>query len=185
MMEKPEKIRVWYSKKTRWAIWSLLWSFVIVTIFSITFFMLAPDWVILKLQLFNGAVSIPLYGALYMAAFILIWMVPIREVSFRSCEAGERMEERIDGGLEKMEAAAEKIDRMATKFEKHSFDKTEQSIDKISEALESGLLDRLEGHIKVIRDRIEKQTAPLKINRRSDAESDGSMLVEAGNEGKE
>ena len=184
-MKKPEKIRDWYSKKTHWAIWSLLWSFIVVTVFSVVFFVLAPEWLILKLQLFNGAVSIPLYGALYMAAFILIWMVPIREVSFRSCEAGERMEERIDGGLEKMEAAAEKIDRMAKKFEEHSFDKTEKAIDKISEALESGLLDKLENHIKIIRDRIEKNTAPLKVNRRPDGEPDGSMLVEAGNEEKE
>lgn len=147
-----EPIRQWYQKTTKKALRSLWWATAISFVGAVLFYVLAPSNVHLKLQIFNGAITIPVAGAIWIVSFILLWLVPMRETAFRSQESMERMESRIEERLKKADVVIDRFDR-------------------ISKQIEDGthpLLNRMEGHMKAIRERIERDTKPLENPQRRD-----------------
>lgn len=84
--ETKEGIRQWYNRTTRTWRKALLWSTVVAIFGAIVFFALGSMPVFTKLQTFNGAMVIPIGAALWMAAFVFIFLIPSREAGFRSQE---------------------------------------------------------------------------------------------------
>jgi hypothetical protein len=97
---KDPGIRGWYETRTRASRRFLYGSMALGALGAALFWMLAPFSLSQHLQTFNGAVLIPLAGGIWIAAFILVWLVPMRELSFRGQESLERSEERIRAFLE-------------------------------------------------------------------------------------
>lgn len=150
-----EPIRAWYLKTTRKALRSLWIVSAISFVGAVLFYVLAPQSVHLKLQIFNGAIVIPAAGGIWIVSFILLWLVPMRETAFRSQESMERMEARFEERLKKADAVIERMDRITKQVEdgKHP------------------LLNRMEDHIRAIRERAEGSkplTAPMRRDRSPD-----------------
>lgn len=90
--EKQETIRAWYDRTTgRARRWILLATAVSVP-GGVWFFLTVPLPVMAVLQTGNGAVTIPVFAAIWTATFIFLFLVPSREGSFRSVESVERTE---------------------------------------------------------------------------------------------
>lgn len=100
---KPESIRSWWTKKTRRVTRALVVASVVSFVGSLIFFKLAPPETVARLQVFNGAMTLPLGGALWLAAFIFQFLIPSREVAFRSQETLERTETRIQESVNGLE----------------------------------------------------------------------------------
>ena len=88
--EKPESIRQWYQRTTSKARMSLVWVSAISIVFGVLFFLYAPLKLAQFMQTANGAVTIPIAGGIWIAAFVYIFLVPSREVGFRSQESIEQ-----------------------------------------------------------------------------------------------
>lgn len=99
--EKPESIRQWYQRTTSKARMSLVWASAISIIFGVLFFMFAPLKLAQFMQTANGAVTIPIAGGIWIAAFVYIFLVPSREVGFRSQESIEQTVEILNDAVEK------------------------------------------------------------------------------------
>lgn len=95
-----ESIRAWYARKTGKAIFSVIVASLIVLFIGLVVWVFAADWFILKLQIFNGAITIPAAGGIWLVSFTLVWLLPMREVSFRSFEAMENTRLQIRKDLE-------------------------------------------------------------------------------------
>ena len=125
-MSERENARDWYRRTTRNAIRSIAGATVVAAVAAVLGFVLVPHEYTLSLQVFNGAWTIPAFGGIWLAAFIFIWLIPMRELGFRSQECMERMEERLitflDDAklfltdarrvLDKIEAKTAEVDRM-------------------------------------------------------------------------
>jgi hypothetical protein len=151
--EVVESIREWYRKTTKKSLVSLWWAAFFSSIGAVLFYVFAPPSVHLKLQVFNGAITIPVAGAIWIVSFILLWLVPMRETAFRSQESMERMESRFLELQKKAESAIGKVETAA---------------DKVNKMIDDGVVERVEGHMKAIRERIERDTKPLENPRRRD-----------------
>lgn len=145
-----ESIREWYRKTTARSMRWLIASVVISSIGAALFFALVPSEVHSKIQIFNGAITIPVAGLIWIVTFIVMWLVPMRETAFRSQESMERMETRFEERLQKVDKILERFDRM-----------TEQV-----DAGNHPFLNKIESHVAAIRSRIDKQTEPLPAPRR-------------------
>jgi hypothetical protein len=88
--EKQESIRGWYARTTSKVRHGLVWATIVTCLFALVFYFVAPHSVHLSLQIFNGAVVIPAAAAIWIAAFVYIFLIPNREVGFRSQEAIEQ-----------------------------------------------------------------------------------------------
>lgn len=99
--QRPEGVRAWYERTTRkWR--KLLFASALGAVaISILFYFGASRDTHLALQVFNGAIVIPVAAAIWIAAFVYIFLVPNREVGFRSQEAIERTVEILDDAVEK------------------------------------------------------------------------------------
>lgn len=162
-MNDHEPIRKWYRRTTRAALIALCWTAVISIVFSVVAFLFIPQDVTAKLQVFNGAFTIPVFGGLWIASFIFLWLNPSREVMFRSQESMERMGSDIESRLAR-------VDRVIAYLE--------ESVDK-------DVLGKVEGHMAAIREAIEERTRPLPTpSRRRPIDGDGFMPVDlAGGDG--
>lgn len=118
-VEKPESIRGWYRRTTKN---SRTW-FVMMTVVALSVMMgmwvMAPMATLGRLQTFNGALTVPLIGGLWIFAFIFMFLVPSREASFRAQEALEdgitTMKRMIE---ESVIPAAKALERILLKVEK-------------------------------------------------------------------
>lgn len=115
-----ESSRAWYSRTTKKALRSLVWATITATLLAGVLFVAVPNTIVLKAQIFNGAWTIPVYGGLWLASFILIFLIPQRELGFRSQECLERMEAKVSAfvddaklALADMRAAAAKVSARA------------------------------------------------------------------------
>jgi hypothetical protein len=82
-----ESIRQWYDRTTRkWR--RFLWcaSAATLAVMAVAFLSLSTP-TLAKIQTFNGALTIPLWGGLWILSFILMFLVPSREASFRGQES--------------------------------------------------------------------------------------------------
>lgn len=146
-----ESIREWYKKTTKKSMLGLVWAGVLSSIGAILFYVLVPKSGHLSLQIFNGAITIPVAGGIWIVSFILMWLVPMRETAFRSQESMERMESRFKDLQVKAESAIGKVETAA---------------DKVNKLLDEGLAERLEDHIQAIRAKIDRETKPLEAPQR-------------------
>jgi hypothetical protein len=94
-------IRAWYERSTKRARRALVWATLIMAIGMFVFWTGVPAHWAARLQTANGAYTIPAFGGLWIAAFMFIWLIPMRELSFRGQESMERTEERLKVSLAK------------------------------------------------------------------------------------
>lgn len=117
-----EGIRSWYKRKTRKAIVGLIGATVILIVAATLVWVFAPMAGIARAQTFNGALTIPGFGGLWIASFMFIWLIPMREVSFRGQESMERMEAKLIPAIETWQ-------RVGDRFERVILPKLEEAID--------------------------------------------------------
>ena len=98
--EKHEGVRQWYARTTKPIRRGLAWAVVVTIPAAFLFFELAPHEVILKLQIFNGAVTIPAAAAIWIGSFVYLFLIPGREGGFRTVESTERMERLVREAVE-------------------------------------------------------------------------------------
>lgn len=96
-------IREWWTRKTKKVSRYILVSSIVSMIASILFFEFASPALIARIQIFNGAMTLPVGGAIWIAAFIFQFLIPSREVAFRSQETLERTELRVKQSLDMFE----------------------------------------------------------------------------------
>lgn len=95
-----ESLRQWYERSTRKKVRALIGATVTMFIGMFFFYLVVPHELSAKLQTANGAYTIPVFGGLWIASFMFIWLIPMREISFRGQESMERMETRIKEAIE-------------------------------------------------------------------------------------
>lgn len=135
--EKDEKsIRAWWTRKTRKVGRMILLSSIVSMIGALLFFRYASPELVARIQSFNGAMTIPVAGAIWVAAFVFQFLIPSREVAFRSQETLERTEKRLTESLEALDRfmadqaipAVEACRRMAHLFETQYFKDIQSTI---------------------------------------------------------
>lgn len=142
--EKPESIRQWYQRTTSKARMSLIWVSAVSIIFGVLFFLYAPLKLAQFMQTANGAVTIPIAGGIWIAAFVYIFLVPSREVGFRSQESIEQTVEILNNAVEnKIKPALETWLRIGSRVEAE---------------LNGGLMNQIKESIKELRDAAAKIT---------------------------
>lgn len=99
--EKMESIRQWYDRTTSKARQTLMWACALSLVGGACFFAFAPLKLAQFMQTANGAVTIPIAGGIWIAAFVYIFLVPSREVGFRSQESIEQTTKILEDAVEK------------------------------------------------------------------------------------
>lgn len=106
---KKETIREWYARSTGWAgkviVFVTLCSFVTMGIM----WAMASLPALQRIQTFNGALTIPLIGGVWIFGFIFMFLVPSREASFRGQESLEEMGEIVRAVISEKAAPAIEI----------------------------------------------------------------------------
>ena len=137
MPNPKEGIRAWYKKSTRRAMRGLVWATAILVTVIVLVWMFAPLAKLQHAQTFNGALTIPGFGGLWIASFILTWLIPMREVSFRGQESMERMETQVINRMEeKLVPAIETWQRIGTKVEEKLIPRFEKFLEEAEKAAE-------------------------------------------------
>ena len=135
MKEEEKSIRKWYEAKTRRAIKWLVGFGVVSLLVGVVLFALLPDAVTLKLQVFNGAYTIPIGALIWLVIFTLIWMMPIREISFRTFESTEALREEIKAAIkDEIHPSVKRFEKIADQLEEKFEDRF---LDRVDEALDS------------------------------------------------
>lgn len=88
-VKKPESIRDWYERTTKNSRIGFIAMSIVAFSIMATMWCVASLSTLQKLQTFNGALTVPLIGGLWIFAFIFMFLVPSREASFRAQEALE------------------------------------------------------------------------------------------------
>jgi len=141
---KAESIREWYQRTTSKARMTLVWVSSVSIIFGVLFFMYAPLKLAQFMQTANGAVTIPIAGGIWIAAFVYIFLVPSREVGFRSQESIEQTVDILNEAVEKrIKPALEIWQRIGARVEGE---------------LNAGLMDQIKNSIKELREATTKIT---------------------------
>lgn len=109
-MEKFEPARAWYERTTRKSRKLIVAASTIGLLSALVFFFVVPHEYTLRLQVFNGAWVIPVFGAIWIWAFVWIFLIPSREVGFRSQESIERMENSITPVLDIWKKLGDRIE---------------------------------------------------------------------------
>lgn len=123
--QKKEGIRAWYQRTTRRSMRGLTWATIACLVGMSIMWATSSIGTLQHLQTFNGALSVPLLGGIWIFFFIFGFLIPSREASFRAQEAleegvsmlqdaiqkqaqpvlaiwkriGEKVEKEIDGGM--------------------------------------------------------------------------------------
>ncbi len=142
---KPESIREWYQRTTKKARYALFWATVVTVPLIVCLSTLAPLGFLTRAQTANGALTIPLVGAIWIFAFIFMFLVPSREASFRGQETLENGVDVVKKAIEeKLSPAAEVWMRVGKRVElefssvletaKASFAKANETMDALQSA---------------------------------------------------
>lgn len=116
---KKESIREWYSRKTGWAFKAICFMTTCSLITMCIMWASASLPQLQRLQTFNGALTIPLIGGIWIFGFIYMFLTPSREASFRGQESLEEGVEIIRVAvLEKIAPAAAIWCRIGEQFER-------------------------------------------------------------------
>lgn len=106
---KMESIRQWYHRTTSGARKFLLIFSLIAIVAAIVMFVCAPQSLHASIQQFNGAYVIPVAGGIWILGFLYIFLIPQREVGFRSQEFIESMSNSVRETIEKEIVPAVKV----------------------------------------------------------------------------
>lgn len=142
---KSETIRTWYDRTTRKTRKIIGWTSIIGAVSAVFFFFYVPPAYTLRLQVFNGAWVIPIAALIWIVAFVWIFLIPSREVGFRSQEALDRTTEMLKDAVEtSIKPALEVWQRLGRRLEAE---------------LEAGLLVEFREAIKTLRETAQKVQA--------------------------
>lgn len=142
---KPETIRTWYDRTTRKTRKIIGWTSILGAASAVFFFFYVPPAYTLRLQVFNGAWVIPVAALIWIVAFVWIFLIPSREVGFRSQEALDRTTEMLnDAVVTSIKPALEVWQRLGRRLEAE---------------LEAGLLMEFREAIKTLRETAQKVQA--------------------------
>lgn len=142
--EKPESIRQWYNRTTSKMRVFLTIFTAIAIVGGVVFFFAVPHAVNVKLQTFNGAIVIPIAALIWILAFVYIFLVPSREVGFRSQESIEQTVDILHNAVEnKIRPALETWQRIGSRVEAE---------------LNAGLMNQIKDSLKELRDATAKIT---------------------------
>jgi hypothetical protein len=131
-----EGIRAWYNRTTRKATRSLVLATIVSGVGMLAFWALVPLAVTMKLQAANGAFTIPVFGGLWIASFMFIWLIPMRELSFRGQESFERTEERLKSAIdERLLPAIDMWTRIGKRVEESVLPRIESTLDEAKSAI--------------------------------------------------
>jgi hypothetical protein len=97
---KPEGIRAWYDRTTKKARKAVFWSTIVSVAVMAVMWAMASFQTLARLQTFNGALTIPLIGGIWIFSFIFMFLVPSREASFRGQEAVEEAVDLVRAGFQ-------------------------------------------------------------------------------------
>ena len=95
-MNGTQPIREWYRATTRVSRKCVAVSALVVGPAGILLYAGLPQTVHAALQVINGAYTIPAAAAIWIYAFVYLFLVPSRESGFRSVESIERSESLIE-----------------------------------------------------------------------------------------
>jgi len=98
---RSESIRQWYHRTTSGARKFLLIFSLIAIAAAIMLFVYAPQSLHASIQQFNGAYVIPVAGGIWILGFLYIFLIPQREVGFRSQEFIESMATTVKETIER------------------------------------------------------------------------------------
>lgn len=96
-----ESIRQWYGRTTSGARKFLLIFSLFAIAAAIVLFIYAPQSMHASLQQFNGAYVIPVAGGIWILGFLYIFLIPQREVGFRTQEFIESMSNSVKDTIER------------------------------------------------------------------------------------
>lgn len=115
---KRESIREWYTRKTGWAFKAIVFMTTCSVVTMLVMWGSASLPQLQRLQTFNGALTIPLIGGIWIFGFIYMFLTPSREASFRGQES---LEEAVDiiraAVMERIGPAAETWGRIGYRLE--------------------------------------------------------------------
>jgi len=168
-VKKEMNLREWYTNATKAAFRALIVTAVIVAIAAILLWNLADLPFLARMQTFNGAIVIPAAGGIWIAAFMYIWLIPMRELSFRGQESFDRTEARLQKALEEDLAPVAKVWlRIGEQVEKDLLPRlekvvaqAEERIGPVSESVRR-LENQVTGQIGVLAADVKDATASIK-----------------------
>jgi hypothetical protein len=116
---KEESIRAWYERTTRRSRRILLFASITALLGGIVFISTVSLKTAQFVQTTMGAVGIPTAGAIWVAVFVYVFLVPSREVSFRSQESIEKTVDILNDAVERKLGPAVKVwERLGERLEK-------------------------------------------------------------------
>lgn len=136
---RPETIRQWYKRTTdRWRR-ALFFATLAAIAAGAVVYMLASFHLLARLQTFNGALTIPISALIWILSFVYVFLVPSREVGFRSQESLEKSVELLEDAVEKKIAPAVEIwrklgERVEKEFDAGFMDDFKSAVRELREA---------------------------------------------------
>lgn len=143
MTEKPgETIRQWYERTTGRVRSRIVRASGFAAVVTLSAFFAVPNWVILKLQIFNGALSLPVGMVIWIAAFILLFLIPSREAGFRTEESMRRTEKRVEDFIadatERLDRNEKRVDDFIEKEARPALDVWRRTGERIEKEIDAG-----------------------------------------------
>jgi hypothetical protein len=143
--EKPETIRNWYDRTTRKTRKVIVWASVFAAISAVFFYFTVPPAYTLRLQVFNGAWVIPIAALIWIVAFVWIFLIPSREVGFRSQESLERTMEMVSRAVDESIKPALKV--------------WQQLGERLEAELDGGMITEFQDAIRALKETAERVQA--------------------------
>jgi acyl carrier protein len=97
--QSVEGVRAWFERTTKKSKRALIFASAISTVVMGLMWAFCSNTTLGRLQTFNGALTVPLWGGLWIFFFIFGFLIPSREASFRAQESVERGIELIAGAV--------------------------------------------------------------------------------------
>ncbi len=167
--KKEMNMREWYRSTTKGAFRALIGASLTVAIAAVLLWTLADLPFLARMQTFNGAIIIPAAGGIWIAAFMYIWLIPMRELSFRGQESFDRTEARLKKAMDEDIAPVAKVWlRIGERVEKELLPRlekvvaqAEQRIGPVSESVRR-LENQATGQLGVLITDVKEATASIK-----------------------
>lgn len=99
-VKKFEGVRSWYERTTKKSRRTFIIATACTIVLMAMMWTFAPMSTLKRIQEFNGALTLPMFGGLWLYMFIFMFLVPSREASFRA-------QESLEEGIEFLRGAAE------------------------------------------------------------------------------
>lgn len=166
---QKEPIRAWFERKTKKVRKAILWAGLFSVIGSPIAFIFMPDRHIATLQVFNGAITIPVFAGLWMVSFVFLFLLPTREASFRSQEGIDESKDMLRKAIdEKVGPAMTSLDNVCA---------------RVNSYLDTGVVEKFEKAVEESRKAIHERIVPAadclnRVGQRIEASIVNSKLLE-------